>query len=205
MAYRNGTYVAFHADGTNIPGGKSDIDYYYLMKAWSASDGTEFNMINCHEKASAVRDGSLRATLRASLLERLSNSKNMVLIVGETTRFDTDWVPLEIEKAVDGYQIPIIVAYTMYSGAVRKPSAFSGYWPAALSSRISNGTASVIHVPFKQAPLHDAIEQFSHNYLFHAHKTPSRLTRILLTLGSVRKRHTPYRQARPQRLLAASS
>jgi hypothetical protein len=100
MAYRNGTYVAFHADGNNIPGGKSDIDYYNLMKAWSANKHIEFNMINSHEKASAVQDNSLRSTLRASLLDRLRNSKNMVLIVGNTTRFDTDWVPFEIEKAV---------------------------------------------------------------------------------------------------------
>lgn len=163
MGYRNGTYVAFHADGNNIPGGKSDIDYYNMMKAWSANTGVEFNMINSHEKSCAVRDTSLRSTLRASLLERLRNSKNMVLIIGKTTRFDTDWVPLEIEKAVDAYQIPIIVAYTIYDGAIRKPSAFCDYWPPALASRISNGAASAIHVPFRQAPLHDAIGQFAHN------------------------------------------
>src|SRR4051812_6699248 len=119
MAYRNGTYVAFHADGNNIPGGKSDIDYYNLMKAWSANKHVEFNMINSHEKSSAVGDNSMRTTLRASLLERLRCSKNMVLIVGDTTRFDTDWVPFEIEKAVDAYQIPIIVAYTVFDRAIR--------------------------------------------------------------------------------------
>lgn len=31
MTYRNGTYIAFHAKGTNIPGGNSDIDYYNLI------------------------------------------------------------------------------------------------------------------------------------------------------------------------------
>ena len=44
MAYRNGTYVAFHAQGTNLPG-KSDMDYYNLMTAWSAkseNDGKGF-------------------------------------------------------------------------------------------------------------------------------------------------------------------
>jgi len=165
MAYRNGTYVAFHADGNNIPGGKSDIDYYNIMKAWSANTRVEFNMINSHEKACAVRDSSLRATLRASLLERLRNSKNMVLIIGDTTRFDTDWVPLEIEKAVDLYQIPIIVTYTNYRDAIRKPSAFSGYWPPALAARISAGTANAIHIPFKQVPLYDAVSQFTHDKL----------------------------------------
>ena len=70
MAYRNGTYVAFHANGTNIPS-KSDIDYYNLMKAWTAKTDDDFTMNNSHDKASAVRDSSKKATLRASLLERL--------------------------------------------------------------------------------------------------------------------------------------
>jgi len=69
MAYRNGTYVAFHANGTNQPG-KSDIDYYNLMKAWTAKSDDDFTMINSHEKAYAVRDSSRKETLKASLHER---------------------------------------------------------------------------------------------------------------------------------------
>src|SRR5271168_282500 len=136
MAYRNGTYVAFHADGTNIPGGNSDSDYYNLLCAWNAHKHHDFAIINTHEKFSAVRDSSTKATLRAGLLERLRNSKNMLLIVGDTTRFDADWVPFEIEKAVDTYGIPIIVAYTRISYAIRNPSQLSGYWPPALATRI---------------------------------------------------------------------
>jgi hypothetical protein len=165
LAYRNGTYIAFHADGNNIPGGKSDIDYYNLLCAWDAHKNHDFKMVNSHEKASAVRDSSKRSTLRASLLERLRNSKNMVLIIGETTRFDTDWVPFEIEKAVDEYRIPIIIAYTVFGNAIRNPAALAGYWPPALKARIDNRTASAIHIPFKQAPLFNAIDQFSFNRL----------------------------------------
>src|SRR5271166_3406544 len=165
MAYRSGTYIAFHADGNNIPGGKSDIDYYNLLCAWDANKSHDFKIVNSHEKAFAVRDSSKKSTLRASLLERLRNSRNMVLIVGNTTRLDTDWVPFEIEKAVDEYKIPIIATYTFCAVAVRSPSALSDYWPPALNVRINNGTANVIHVPFKQAPLHDAIDQFSHDNL----------------------------------------
>lgn len=163
MAYRNGTYVAFHAQGTNQPG-KSDIDYYNLMKAWSAKTDDDFTMINSHEKASAVRDSSKRSTLRASLLERLRNSKNMVLIVGETTKLDTDWVPFEIEKAVDTYRIPIIAAYTDYC-PILEPKMFFPLWPKALADRINNGAARVIHVPFKKLPLLDAIGRFTHDNL----------------------------------------
>ncbi|MGZ8906185.1 MAG: TIR domain-containing protein [Methylobacter sp.] len=164
MAYRNGTYVAFHANGTNIPS-KSDIDYYNLMKAWAAKTDDEFTMNNSHDKAAAVRDSSRKETLKASLLERLKNSKNMVLIIGNTTLLDDDWVPFEIEKAVDIYKIPIIAAYTGYGTPIRKPAALKAHWPSALATRINNGTANVIHIPFKKMALLDAISQFSHNAL----------------------------------------
>ncbi|MFE1574166.1 TIR domain-containing protein [Comamonas odontotermitis] len=162
MAYRNGTYVAFHADGNNRPG-KTDIDYYNLMKAWSAKTDDDFTIINSHDKAAAVRDSSLHATLRRSLHERLKNSKNMVLVIGETTRFDNDWIPFEIEQAIDRYEIPIIATYSIYEKPIRVPAAFSQYWPQALAMRINNGSAHVIHIPFKKAALNDAIGQFSHN------------------------------------------
>jgi hypothetical protein len=165
MAYRNGTYVAFHADGNNLPGGKSDIDYYRLLCAWNAHKHHDFQIINTHEKFSAVRDSSTKSTLRAGLMERLRNSKNMLLIVGKTTRQDVDWVPFEISKAVDVYEIPIIVAYTAFTNAIHDPNALAGYWPPALTARINNGTASAIHIPFKQAPIFDAVGQFSHESL----------------------------------------
>ena len=119
MAYRNGTYVAFHANGNNIPG-KTDIDYYNLLKAWSSKSDDDFTMINSHDKVAAVRDSSCKATLRSSLIARLSCSKNMVLIIGQTTAWDDDWVPFEIEKAVDHFKFPIIAVYTGFDkGGVR--------------------------------------------------------------------------------------
>jgi hypothetical protein len=162
MAYRNGTYVAFHANGTNIPGGNSDIDYYQLIKAWSAHPEDDFTLINSHEKVAAVRDSSVAATLRRSLHERLKNSKNLLLIIGETTKFDTDWVPFEIIQAVDRYEIPIIAVYTGFSKPIRKPESLSAYWPSALAERIKNRTAHVIHIPFRKAAILNAIGQFSH-------------------------------------------
>ena len=162
MAYRNGTYIAFHADGTNIPG-QSDIDYYNLLKAWAAKTDDDFSMINSHDKTSAVRDSSKRSTLRASLQERLRNSKNMLLIIGKTTRFDTDWVPFEIEQAVDVYGLPIIAVYPD-AGCILAPMELSPLWPNALAVRINKyKTANVIHIPFKKLPIANAIEQFDLN------------------------------------------
>jgi hypothetical protein len=158
MAYRNGTYIAFHADGTNIPT-DSDIKYYNLMKAWTAKTDDDFSMINSHEKTAAVRDSSLKTTLRTRLKERLSKSKHMVLIIGDTTKNDMDWVPFEIEYAVDTCKIPLIIAYTGYE-YILNPSLLSNLWPKALKDRINNGTVKAIHIPFKKEPLKDAISQF---------------------------------------------
>ena len=161
MAYRNGTYVAFHAEGTSDPT-KSDIKYFNIMKAWTSKTDDAFSMVNSHQKAAAVRDSSRRDTLRNSLLERLRNSKNMVLIIGETTRFDGDWVPFEIISAIDSYGLPVIAAYPDYM-SILAPAQLRFLWPSALVERIDNGSARVIHVPFKKGPLADAIQQFHLN------------------------------------------
>lgn len=165
MAYRNGTYIAFHAEGKTDPTA-SDIKYYRTLKMWHANDGTDFKFVNSHEKVASVRDTSQAATIKRSLRERLDNSKNMVLIIGPTTRLDTDFVPYEIAYAIDMCGIPIIATYTSTKyNVIRDPKALSAWWPSALKARIENGTASVIHIPFKQRPIDDAIRQFSHNKL----------------------------------------
>lgn len=162
MAYRNGTYIAFHADGTSDPTA-SDMKYYGTLKMWNVREDNDFRLINSHEKTGAVRDTSKKEILRRSLVERLNNSKNMVLIIGKTTWLDTDWVPFEIRHAIDECKIPIIAAYTDYI-KITEPLALSHLWPAALSARITNNTANVIHVPFKKEPLAHAISTFSHNF-----------------------------------------
>ena len=133
-----------------------------MLKAWTEKSDDDFSIIDSHEKGSAIRDSSKKATLEARLKERLRNSKNMVLIIGETTKDDIDWVPMEITYAIDNCDIPIIAAYTGYK-YILQPASHSNLWPAVLKTRIDNSTASVIHIPFKKEPLKDAISQFSHD------------------------------------------
>ncbi|MEP9374059.1 TIR domain-containing protein [Mesorhizobium sp. KR1-2] len=163
MAYRNGTYIAFHAEGNPDPTA-SDIKYYRALMMWHANDKIEFKLVNSHEKVAAVRDTSQAATIKRSLRARLDNSKNMVLIIGQRTRFDMDFVPYEIAYAVDTCRIPIIATYPGQS-VIRVPNALRSLWPEALRTRIDNGAASVIHIPFNQKAIQDAIGQFSHNNL----------------------------------------
>jgi hypothetical protein len=163
MSYRNGTYIAFHANGTNIPI-DSDIKYYNLIKAWTAKTDDDFSMINSHDKTAAVRDSSSKETLKKRLKERLANSKHMVLIVGDTTKDDTDWIPFEIEYAVDICKIPIIIAYIGEEYILDAKKNWNKL-PKVLKEKIDNGYAYCIHIPFKKEPLKDAISQFNHNNL----------------------------------------
>src|SRR4051812_42325809 len=107
---RTGTYVAFHADGQIEPT-ESDMKYYRLLQAWKVRTDNDFSFVDSHEKTGALRNWSTHETVMRRLKERLCRSKNMLLIVGSTTRFDTDWVPFEIQYAIDSCGIPVVAAY----------------------------------------------------------------------------------------------
>ncbi len=160
MAYRNGTYIAFHANDTPNPA-ESDMKYYNTLKMWNVREDNDFKFINSHEKTGSVRDTSKRETLRASLIERMSDSKNMILIIGNTTNQDTDWVPAEIIDAIDRCKIPIIATYTDFLRIIN-PMELSYLWPTDLKDRINSGSAHVIHIPFKKEPLTHAVNSFSY-------------------------------------------
>lgn len=49
----------------------------------------------------------------------------MILIIVDTTKNDKDWVPLEIEYAVDVCKIQLILTYTKNDSSIHNPSAFS--------------------------------------------------------------------------------
>ena len=162
MAYKNGTYVAFDGLGTTDPT-KSDFQKRSSIQAWSDNNNIDFKFVNSHDKTNAVRDTSLKSTLKARINERLSNSKNAIIILSSKTRKSGSMLSFEIEQAVDYYEIPLIVVYVDYSTPIRNVNALSSYWPNALETRINNNSAKAIHVPFKKSPFLAAVGQFSVN------------------------------------------
>ncbi len=161
MVNRTGTYVAFDGLGQTDPT-KSDFRFYATIQGWSASKYTEFRLTNSHEKASAVRDTSKLATLQASIRQRLQASKNMLIVLSDDTRKSGSVLSWEIEKAVDIYALPLIIAHTGCH-SVMNPQALSGRWPTSLAARLNDGSAKAIHVPFKQDAIFDAIQRFTVN------------------------------------------
>ena len=155
MVNRTGTYFAFDGLGQTDPT-RSDFAYYATVQDWNASRGIEFRFVNSHEKASAVRDTSKLETLRSSIRQRLAASKNMVVIVSSRTRKSGSMLSWEIEKAVDYYQIPLIIAYTGYK-SILNPSSHRDKWPSTLATRIEDRSAHAIHIPFKKDAMFNAI------------------------------------------------
>ncbi|MGD9780338.1 TIR domain-containing protein [Methanomethylovorans sp.] len=159
MTYRNGTYIAFDGLGQINPT-LSDFKYYGVIQAWAKNKNIDFKYVDSHDKTCAVRDSSLRATLESRIRERLSDSKNMIVILSSDTRETGSMLSYEIEKAVDYYKIPLIIAYVDYN-VVADPSQLSNYWPNALNTRIRNSAAKAIHIPFIKDAILDSIGQFN--------------------------------------------
>ena len=161
---RTGTYIAFDGLGQADPT-KSDFRYYSTLQAWTANKNISFSFVNSHDKTYAVRDSSSKATLYARIRQRMSASKNMVVILSKDTRKSGSVLSYEIEQAIDVYKIPLIIAYPGYDAiwGVGKGSELEDCWPTALKERIDKPTTQAIHIPLKKEPLLDSIPRFTVN------------------------------------------
>ncbi len=157
--YRNGTYVAFNGMGTTDPT-KSDMKYYGLLKHWNESNKYDFSFSDSHDKTYSVKDSSQIDTLKSRLLARLKDSKHMLLIASENSSINRGLLNWEIEKAVEEYEIPIIVVYTGFE-KITKPKLLSDRWPSNLKYYIDKNLIKTIHIPFKQVIIEAAIDKYS--------------------------------------------
>lgn len=98
MSYRNKTYICFDGD--------TDMNYYRLMTAWKAHDGNSFNFHNAHDLNTA-RDTSQEESVKRQLRERFANSKLLIVLIGEKTRYLYKFVRWEMETALR-LNMPII-------------------------------------------------------------------------------------------------
>jgi len=162
MPYRNKTYICFDGD--------KDIHYYYLMKAWKASDHNEFNFFDAHDLNTA-RDSSLELSIKQKLAERLRSAKLMVVLVGESTKYLTKFVRWEMEQALR-IDLPIIVVNL---------NGYNGVDDNRCPPVIRNELC--LHIPFKQRALEWAIDNWIeiHNNLKNEKREPRILTRDIST------------------------
>lgn len=103
MPYRNKTFVSFASE---------DIHWYRLMQAWRSNAKIDFNFHDAHDLNTA-RDTSDPSTIRKRLRERLANSKQVVLLVGDHTKLVASkrdrFLYYEVET-IKRLELPIVFA-----------------------------------------------------------------------------------------------
>lgn len=143
MPYRNKTYVCF--DGDN------DIHCYRLMQAWKQHDDLDFNFHNAHE-LTKIAPWSSEESKKASLRERMKNSKLLVVLVGDNTRFCLTYVRWEIEQAVK-MGLPIIAV-----NLNKKRSIDTSNCPKILRDELA------IHIPYSRYAITHAMDNWPDNH-----------------------------------------
>jgi hypothetical protein len=139
MVYRNKAYLCF--DGDN------DIHYYRLMKAWHENKDFDFSFNDAHDLKQA-RDSSLEATIKRSLRERMSNSREFIVLVGENTKNLFRFVRWEMEMALK-LELPIIaVNLNGYNGRDEARC------PAIIRDEL------VVHIPYGMGSIRNALENW---------------------------------------------
>jgi hypothetical protein len=144
MSYKNKTYVAFDGD--------TDMAYYRIMQAWKSNDHVDFNFYDAHDINSA-RDTSAEESIKAQLRIRMENAKQMILLVGENTKYLRKFVPWEIELARKK-DIPIIVV-----NLNNKKVYDDDLCPSAVKD-----WTYTINIPFKMKIIKYALDNFPDNY-----------------------------------------
>ena len=139
MAYRNKTYVCFDGD--------KDIQYYYLLKAWKASDHVDFNFYDAHD-LNLARDSSQESSIKQQLSVRLQSAKLMVVLIGESTKYLTKFVKWEMEQAIR-LDIPIIAVNLNSQNRVDDLRC-----PPTIRNQLC------IHIPFKQKAMEWSIDNW---------------------------------------------
>lgn len=128
MPYRNRTFVSFASE---------HIHAYRLMCAWRNNKRIDFNFHDAHDLNVALDTSP--DTIRRRLGERLSNTKQVVLLVGDETRRvaarRSRFLHYEVE-VIERLGLPVVFANLSGSRSVqssRLPSRLTGQFTISVS------------------------------------------------------------------------
>jgi hypothetical protein len=152
MSYKNKTYVMFDAD--------TDIHWYRLMTAWKENENIDFNFHNAHE-LNKLRKSASEEQIKRKLRERLNNTKQAILLVGENTKNLYKFVRWEIEVAIS-MDIPIVAVN------LDKINSETDKTPPILKNE-----AYFVSVPFDLEKIKYALDHFPVEYAKEKSNAPS--------------------------------
>jgi hypothetical protein len=147
MAYRNKTYVIFDGD--------KDMWAYAYMLGWVKNERMEFNFFDAHD-LKEISDRAGEIAIKRILKERLNNTKQAIVLVGDSTRYLYKFVRWEIETCLD-MRIPMVVVNLNNNRRMDHERC----------PPIIKGTASV-HVAFRARIIQQALDGFCENFAKYA-------------------------------------
>lgn len=100
MSYKNKTYVIFDGD--------SDMWAYAYMKGWKNNDRIDFDFDDAHELKPLTCNASDENYIKGRLRERMKSASQVIVLIGESTKYLYKYVRWEIELALE-LGLPIIV------------------------------------------------------------------------------------------------
>lgn len=154
MAYRNKTFVSFASE---------NIDQYRMMCAWRRNHNIDFDFNDAHDLNVAL-DTSHPDTIRRRLGERLSNTKQVVLLVGDDTRAIASrparFLHYEVE-VIHRLGLPVVFANLNGSRLVQRERL-----PRLLTEQYT------ISVSFKMKIIKYALDEFVADYDTSTKATP---------------------------------
>ncbi|WP_045861040.1 TIR domain-containing protein [Teredinibacter purpureus] len=113
MPYRNKTFVSFASE---------DIHAYRLMCAWRNNQNIAFDFHDAHDLNTA-RDTSAPQTINRRLRERLNNTKQVVMLIGDETRRkaarNSSFISYEV-RAIHDLNLPVVFVNLNSSRASQK-------------------------------------------------------------------------------------
>ena len=140
MAHTDKTYVVF--DGTE------DIRYYNLMKAWRENKHIDFHFYDAHD-LDPILWAQNEQYIKSKLRERMNIAKQVLVLIGQKTKYHTKYIQWEIDLAEEK-GIPIIVVnldgYNGCNSSLCHPSL--------------KITDSIMHVPFGPYEIKFALDNF---------------------------------------------
>jgi len=144
MGYRNKTYVIFDGD--------EDMWAYAHMKGWKTLKHIDFDFNNAHDLKPLASNVNNEALVKRRLAERMENTKQVIVVVGEKTKNLYRFVRWEIEQA-QRQNIPIVVAYLNKSRSVD-----NNLCPPILKGK------NAVHVAFRMRIIKFALDNFPNYY-----------------------------------------
>ena len=156
-------YVCFDAAGAGGPA-KSDIKYYYLLRAWRATRHLALPFVDMHElSVSKCSAESKETRLKRELAFRIESSNVLLLVVTSRTRSNTTWIPWEISFAAHRCDLPVICSYPGV-GAIVDTQSVQSLWPEMLCELIDRQQIRSLHIPFRYPCISQAIKDCTNGH-----------------------------------------